>query len=601
MNLETQKSLGFCFVEFRTKESAHEAVDRAQGYKLDKKHIFRITHMVDFDKIMATPETWEAPADAEFEEKENLHSWLLNPYCEDQFVVRHGLDTEVQWCRKESNAMVEKREKWTDAHPQAPVAWSPQGTYLATFHRQGICLWGGKKWARVARFAHSAVKLIEISPCEKFLVTWSSDAATSITDPQTFIFWDIKSGEKLRGFGAEGEIAWPVFKWSCDDQYFARIKMDEAISVYSTPGMELLQDPADGKKKSIKLPGVKDFAWSPTDNVLTYWTPEEGERPARLCVLEIPSRKELASKNLYMVKECKLLWQKNGDHLCVCVERWVKSKKATYNQFMIFHMREKLIPCDILEMKDKIEHFAWEPIGTKFAIIHGEGTGRMDCTIHDMIDGKLAAVKVYERVDANALFWSPRGRHLCIAGMGMSGIFQFVDTEDHDAKEMGQGTHINAGECNWDPTGRYVITTVSAWQGIQHDTGYMVWSFQGKPLQRENIPAFYQLMWRPRPKSLLQEKDLAEMQKNYKTFQSQFEAEDKLQQDRASTEVLAKRMALLTEWEDFEDQALYHKSKRQAKLESLRPPMAEEMEEVSEVDEIFEVFVSEEVTILEKL
>ena len=44
--------------------------------------------------------------------------------------------------------MVEKREKWTDAHPQAPVAWSPQGTYLATFHRQGICLWGGKKWAR---------------------------------------------------------------------------------------------------------------------------------------------------------------------------------------------------------------------------------------------------------------------------------------------------------------------------------------------------------------------------------------------------------------------------------------------------------------------
>jgi len=363
----------------------------------------------------------------------------------------------------------------------------------------------------------------------------------------------------------------------------------------------LLQDPADGKKKSVKLPGVKDFAWSPTDNVLTYWTPEEGERPARLCVLALPSRVELASKNLYMVKECKLLWQKNGDHLCVCVERWTKSKKQTYTQFMIFHMREALVPVDILEMKDKIEHFAWEPIGTKFAIIHGEATGRMDCTVHDMIDGKLVVTKVYERVDANALFWSPRGRHLCIAGMGMSGIFQFVDTEDLEAKEMSQGTHINAGECNWDPTGRYVITTVSAWQGIQHDTGYMVWSFQGKPLQRENIPAFYQLLWRPRPKALYQEKDLAEMQKNYKTYQSQFEAEDKLQQNRASAEILAKRKAMLEEWDDFEDQALYHKSKQQSKLDSLRPPMAEEMEEVSEVDEVFEVFVSEEVVILEKL
>ena len=392
-----------------------------------------------------------------------------------------------------------------------------------------------------------------------------------------------------------------IYRWSHDDSFFARIKTDEAISVYSTPSMELLADPLDGKKKSIKIPDIKDFAWSPTDNCLSYWCPEQGERPARLSIMALPERTELASKNLYQVKECKILWQKNGDHLCVCVERFTKSKKQTYNQFMLFHMREKLIPCDILEMKDKIEHFAWEPTGTKFAIIHGEGPGRMNCSIYKMEEGKVEVVKVYANVDANSLFWSPRGRHLCIAGMGTSGVFQFVDTDDADSKDMGTGTHINASECVWDPTGRYVITSVSAWSGIQHDTGYMVWSFQGKALQRQNLPNFYQVLWRPRPKSLLPEKEAAELSKNYKAYQSQFEAEDKMVQDRASEEVKAERAALMADWEDFEDQALYHMSKRADKLASLRPPMNEEMEEVAEVQEIHEVFVSEETVVMESL
>lgn len=43
----------------------------------------------------------------------------------------------------------------------------------------------------------------------------------------------------------------------------------------------------------------------------------------------------------------------------------------SYN-FEIFHMREKQIPVDSVEIKEPIHAFAWEPIGNKFAIIHGE-------------------------------------------------------------------------------------------------------------------------------------------------------------------------------------------------------------------------------------
>lgn len=64
--------------------------------------------------------------------------------------------------------------------------------------------------------------------------------------------------------------------------------------------------------------GVSDFEWSPKDNVLAYWAPEQANAPARVSVVEIPSRKELRQKNLVMVSECRLHWQVMDDLECVC-------------------------------------------------------------------------------------------------------------------------------------------------------------------------------------------------------------------------------------------------------------------------------------------
>lgn len=62
-------------------------------------------------------------------------------------------------------------QSWTESY----VAWSPKGSYLATFHEPGIMLWGGLDFARLARFSHAHVKRIDFSPCERFLVTCSGD------------------------------------------------------------------------------------------------------------------------------------------------------------------------------------------------------------------------------------------------------------------------------------------------------------------------------------------------------------------------------------------------------------------------------------------
>src|SRR5437588_181488 len=65
-------------------------------------------------------------------------------------------------------------QNWTETY----VQWSPLGTYLATFHRQGIVLWGGPSWNKIIRFVHPGVKLIDFSLNERYLVTWSNEPIT---------------------------------------------------------------------------------------------------------------------------------------------------------------------------------------------------------------------------------------------------------------------------------------------------------------------------------------------------------------------------------------------------------------------------------------
>ena len=42
---------------------------------------------------------------------------------------------------------------WCDQY----VAWSKTGAYLLTYHRQGVALWGGPNFDKVARLAHHGV------------------------------------------------------------------------------------------------------------------------------------------------------------------------------------------------------------------------------------------------------------------------------------------------------------------------------------------------------------------------------------------------------------------------------------------------------------
>ncbi len=262
---EEGKTKGYIFLEFANHNSAIEAVKMTNNYKLDKQHTFLVNLFSDFDKYLDIPDQWETPTEEEYKDQGNLKAWLQDPKANDQFsVVFDGGDKVAVYANaKPDPVKLEERPRWTETY----VRWSPLGTYLATFHARGIALWGGQDFHQVQKFSHPGVQFIDFSPCEKYLVTFAPGPAgrgggSSDNDPSAIVVWEARTGVKKRAFHADGPPVWPVFKWSSDDRFFARMSAESTLSIYETPSFGMLD------KKSIKVAGMKDFSWSPTENVL---------------------------------------------------------------------------------------------------------------------------------------------------------------------------------------------------------------------------------------------------------------------------------------------------------------------------------------------
>jgi len=150
---------------------------------------------------------------------------------------------------------------------------------------------------------------------------------------------------------------------------------------------------------------------------------------------------------------------------------------------------------------------------------------------------------------ANSLFWSPQGDFIVLAGLNnLNGTLEFVNVNDMES--IGHEEHYNASYVEWDPTGRYVATVVSYWTH-QVETGYNIYSFQGKILKHVLKEKFYQLIWRPRPPSRLGEDKLKDIKKNIRKYFKTFREADAAEKDKEEEERFKKREKMRVEFEQF--------------------------------------------------
>ncbi|GFY90394.1 eukaryotic translation initiation factor 3B-2 [Actinidia rufa] len=595
----TQKTLGQCFIEYNTPREAELAREKTHNYKLDKSHVFAINMFDDIEKFLKVPDEWAPPETKPYTPGENLQQWLTDEKARDQFVVRSGSDTEVLWndARHLKPDPVYKRAFWTESF----VQWSPLGTYLATVHRQGTAVWGGATtFKQLMRYAHSQVKLIDFSPGERFLVTYSSHEPSNPRDTHRVVLniFDVKTGKVMRDFKGNADefvvggtggvtgVSWPVFRWGGgkDDKYFARIGKN-VISVYETETFTLIG------KKSIKVENIMDFSWSPTDPILALFVPElgGGNQPARVSLIQIPGKEEMRQKNLFSVSDCQMYWQSNGDYLAVKVDRYTKTKRSTYTGFELFRIKERDIPIEVLELEnknDKIIAFAWEPKGHRFAVIHGDSP-KPDVSFYSMRTthntGRVSKLTTLKGKQANALYWSPAGRYIILAGLkGFNGQLEFYNVDELET--MGVAEHFSATDIEWDPTGRYVATSVTSIHEMEN--GFNIWSFNGKLLYRILKDHFFQFLWRPRPPSFLSPEKEEEIFKNLKKYSKKYEAEDQDVSLLLSEQDREKRRRLKDEWDScVNDWKKWHEEDR-SERQSLRDGEASDEEEEYEAKEV---------------
>lgn len=75
----------------------------------------------------------------------------------------------------------------------------------------------------------------------------------------------------------------------------------------------------------------------------------------------------------------------------------------------------------------------------------------------------------------------------------------------------------------------------------------MLWSFQGKLLLEEKKNAFYQFLWRPRPRSLLTEEEYAEVVRNLKKYQRNYNELDRMKERERSEKKQIRKREMLQE------------------------------------------------------
>ncbi|KAN0060482.1 Translation initiation factor 3 subunit b [Thecaphora frezii] len=645
------ESKGYIFIEMASPEDAAQAIRLMDGYAFDKKHRFAVNRFTDIEKLANLSETYVEPEEEEFQPKEHLRSWLADHAGRDQLVICRGDDVEIAWHNKNSDPQVaHSRQRWTETY----VQWSPLGTFLVTFHRQGIALWGGPSLERFMRFPHPGVRLVDFSPNEKYLVTWSHEPIqvpeNAPIGPQHFgpedegnriAVWEARTGHLLRTFPVQQDeqpgqlkgFTWPYLKWSGDDKYCARLNPGQAISVYETPSMGLLD------KKSIKVEGVVDFEWcplsdkekdaitayeeakaagksvkKPKDNMLVFWQPEVQNQPARVTVMSVPTREVLRSKNLFNVSDCKLHWHPQGDFLCVKVDRHTKTKKSMFCNLEIFRMREKDFPVEVIELKDPVTAFAWEPQGTHFAVISSNdpqlGAPAPGITIKTQLNffhlhpkGDFRLLKLIDSKTCNTLFWSPRGRHIVVATMGASQKFdlEWYDVDfshevrqgsvsndpAEDVKLIGSGEHYGITDLEWDPSGRFVATSASVWRHSL-ENGYAIWDFKGQELQKHVQDRFKQILWRPRPRTLLSKEDQKRVRKNLREIGRTFEEEDAAEESSLALAHRELYERVLEEWKAW-------RARSRKELAELRQELGKEVEGEKELAKKLEEEATEEV------
>uniref|UniRef100_A0AC35UG36 RRM domain-containing protein n=1 Tax=Rhabditophanes sp. KR3021 TaxID=114890 RepID=A0AC35UG36_9BILA len=555
---------GYMFVEFPTSEIAERALTVLDGFKFSK-YEFKV-FKVSGRKSLAEPLVeWKEPTPRDYINPGNVFSHLVHPKCLDQFGLqfsnsKESTQTGIFWYQKEQEPMVVSendslRPNWSEN----PFCWSTKGTYFTTLHKQGCQIWGGVKFERVQRFAHSQPHFVDFSPDEKFFVAFSMPHQNRFDQPCLTIFNTI-NGDVVKeftglqvGLSSENPIPeWPLFQWSFDDKYVAYVKKKtETIQVFDTEDFS--------KADSVPLSSINKIQWSPNTHTIAYYCEEvvKTTNPADIGIIAYPSKERLRSTKMFSCCRAEFYWHPNGRKFAFVSERYGRrtEKNGEVKLFNfkthvdVFDLFKKETPVQNVMIDDQFIHFAWDPSSDKFALLCGSSIKVVHYIYN--VDANKHAPVVLLKDEKNACVskiakFAPKGSWLAFAGVkAAGGSIVFYDCSTMEPIKMKTVEHAEMTDCQWDPSGRYFVSSCNK---PRAENGYVIYNFQGKVLFKGQHDLLVKFEWRPRLKIPGEEERILEVKKNFKKYTEAFEEEDRIEKDAVYREIVGRRRGILEEF-----------------------------------------------------
>ncbi|EDO06280.1 eukaryotic translation initiation factor 3 subunit family protein [Babesia bovis T2Bo] len=573
---EDGNTSGVAFLTFANHMEAVKAQKHINMSKFDASHTLKSALIDDFERIVSDENKCMPALNTFGFTRDDLRTWLFDSdRMLDQFVVRYGDHTEINWFdpleREPILVYNGERERaqgkrvWTDQK----VEWSRNGSYLVFYRRPGIALYGGPDFELKVRFEHRNVQKVSFSPDEEYLLTWDGTSDSDKSDNSVCI-WHVITGEKLYSFSSReiSTMGTDVlrFLWNHNGKYIARLNPStdgNEILVYQLPEMELIRD-AEGKPAPLKY-AAERFDWSPTDDILSVLIPGTLDTPARLVLIDIPSRRELSARNVYNVCQSSMHWHPRGECFCLMTTIYRKTGKKgrkNFYQLDLFRLREKYIPVDTIKIEDAtVKNLYWEEGGNKrFAlVVKDEEMSMCSIKFYRVSDEGTArdtvCVATYDlQSQMNKILWSPTGNYFVLGSLSGEGTLLFCMLSNNDKLEiLYKDEHFMMNAMKWSPCGRYLATSVCVPMPSQNlvpstdtfrysaEAGFCIWTFQGRRLYMARRENFYSFEFRPTPPPMLDKAVIEHIKKNLDEYSRRYDIVDEKAREEYEKQYKAKR------------------------------------------------------------
>ena len=602
--LDSEKSttLGVAIVTLSDESKVAPTIERVDGFEVSrgqalKAFPFEVAESILEDALASEDADSSACAEQEIQiiNRTTQRHWLIEEPRMEQLLTRFDDETEISWVDPlDPNPKLYyggEREKvsgkkWCDLN----VEFSPNGSYLITYHGPGVAVWSGKHFGNKTRFEHTHVAGAFFSPDEQYLITYRH--AMSLEDRGVVKVWRVLNGELLRSFGhTQGVVTTEInecgFLWSPSSQYVCRI-VHGSIFVYETATMKLLTDPRTGQPAPLRYQNVKVISWNPSvgeesGDQLAVWTPEGSNEPASLVVVDVVSRREVTAKKLFSTGDspAELFWHPDGDFLALKASRLLtRSKKTGKSIFDIIRLKEKGCPTETIDaFGSTLVSVAWEPVTNgRLALIVGDEkkvtpsatnpTGiamEYKLKLYTIASGKPIDEPGKDHIlpllnaSWNMVSWSPNGQHFLLlqgptpsknaqaeisefapskkAAMtgNLNGEMIFYSCTASGVELLKKDEHVNCNRIEWDPSGRFLVTAVALSLAeknapsykMEQYSGYNLWTFQGRNLKKVDGVRLWNLQWRPHVNGLLSTKEKKSLMKQMREKAAIFDEQDK--------------------------------------------------------------------------